>query len=261
MDARVSYLLVISGTLLTGLIAPPAAAINTAEADIVGEARDRNLGELLYHELHYFSDEGLDHQVIYRTPDGEVLAEKKLDYTRSDVQPQLNQQNFACGESIGVSYAEDALKVSYRPDEQEAVETAQVERDSELVIDAGFDNLVRRNWQQVTAGDPLTFDYLVPSRFTSYTFRLKNVDCSESAEQGWQCFVIEPASWWLRMLVDPISLTYESSSRRLVEFNGLGNIASADCKYPRVKIRYEYAERPGEEGELVRFRVRLQAAG
>jgi hypothetical protein len=247
MDRKASRLAKLT-VLLFGASALPVAAMNAAEADIIGEARDQKQGELLYRELHFFKKEGLDHRVIYKAPDGRVLAEKILDYSASDLQPQLTQKNFACGESIGVSHAEDALKVSYRADQQDAVKTGELERENELVIDAGFDNMVRKHWERVTAGDPLTFDYLVPSRFASYSFRLRNVDCSDNAVEGGECFLIEPASWWLRMLVDPVSLTYEGKSRRLLEFKGLGNVAGADCKYPQVKIRYQHAEQAQEEG-------------
>lgn len=160
MDAKLNCLLAgVVWTLATAVM--PVAARNAADADIVGEARDKTRDELLYHELHYFSEQGKGHQVIYRAPGGGILAEKSLDYAVSKVQPELEQQNFACGEAIGVSHAEDSLEVSYRSHHQEPVNTEMLERQNELVIDAGFDHLLRQNWGQIAAGDSLVFDYLV----------------------------------------------------------------------------------------------------
>lgn len=220
----------------------PFAVAEQEMADLVGEARDLRSGELLYVESHFYDNDGRNHRVIYEAPNGEILARKQLDYSRSFMQPAVKQSNQLCGEELEVAHEEDgeSIALRYRDKAGARVQTASLSA-KQLVIDAGFDAYVQEQWSALQQGRKIDFDYLVPSRLASYSFALQATDCP-AAEEGINCMSIEPSSWWMRVLVDPITLSYDAASRRLLGFRGLGNIADASCDYLQVDIDYSYAK-------------------
>jgi hypothetical protein len=55
--------------------------MSTAERLVViGDAYDVDEQQLLYREYHFYSEDLLDHKVIYKNPEGQELAVKTLNY-------------------------------------------------------------------------------------------------------------------------------------------------------------------------------------
>ena len=194
---------------------------------VSGAAYDLDGGSLLYSEQHYCSVDVLSCRVDYVTPEGELIARKQIDYSKNLQAPVL-------------------LVSDFRQDSEKRMDFSTV---PDLVVDAGFDNFVRLQWERLVEGAPVTFPFMVPGREKPLSMRaLVGDQTSCAAEQ--LCLRVELDSWFLRMAVPPILLTYDRESRRLLRFRGISNIRGEQGHTQKVDIQYRYVDASSDESQL-----------
>lgn len=205
-------------------LATPAGLVASERPDIVGRAMDPESGDTLYLEHYYCSADDLVCKVLYLQPDRALIARKDINYRSSRKAPELTFRDFRTEQKLSVS----------RPGE-------------DLVIDAGFDNFVRSQWQVLDAGQEITFPFLLVDRDKPLNMRARK-DASCDASQ--LCLEVRIDSWLLGFIVDPIKLTYERESQRLMRFQGISNLQTDSGRSQKVVIRYTYrVEAPPEYPE------------
>ena len=191
-------------------------SIPDAEPDVVGEARDPDTGDTIYLEHYYCSDNGLSCSVFYLRPNEELIASKELDYSTNPKAPALTFRDFRLDREITID-----------------------QPDTDAVVDAGFDNFVRLQWQDLAEGEEVKFPFRIVGRDDPIRMRAsKEARC----EDGRLCLQIRLDSWLLGSLVDPIQLEYDADSQRLLRFEGISNLKSDEGRSQKVEIRYRYPE-------------------
>ncbi|MBQ0834444.1 hypothetical protein [Marinobacter sp.] len=202
-------------------------------------------GQTLYQEQH--TVEGscnngvfrpLEHWVSYvrQTAGGEeTFAEKDLSYQSSDIRPTVSYQQSDFNESLEISYkrAEAAEILWQRPTGDK--ERSSVDVSDNLVVDAGFDNFVRRNWGKVVSGQSVKFRFLAPTRGTDYAFVLE--PAQSQVVNADHVVQIRPDSTFLKFLVDPILLGYNNKGA-LTAYSGLTNVRENSDQNYTATIRY-----------------------
>ena len=235
--------------LLTAAIAL-ATPVSADVFKFTGSAESLD-GKALYEEQHTIEgscDTGvfqpIEHRVIYiRQADGgnETFAEKKLDYSQSNIRPTVNYQQPDFQESLEISYVDSgSVNVVWQQPNGDK-KRSSVDISDNLVVDAGFDNLVRRNWNKVVSGESVSFRFLAPTRGTDYAFILEPAQ-SQTVEAD-HVVQIRPDSILLKFLVDPIILGYNNKGA-LTAYSGLANVReNADQNYTAT-IRYAVSTYP-----------------
>jgi hypothetical protein len=219
------------------------AAVARAEQmpDVVGEAFDLSGDVILYKELHYYSHDGLQQQVIYRSLSGEEIARKSLDYSYGNKVPAYRQQNNLVNESVEVLWLENKLVLSYSTEAGQKLEKNTFDAPESLVIDAGFNFFIQQQWLPLIAGEKLKFSYPVPTRSTIIDMEISRVNCFD--EQSLDiCFRIEADNLLISWLMDPIEISYHKYSQQLSRYRGLGNVVDAAGDTLKVDIRYYYPD-------------------
>lgn len=213
-------------------------------------------GKALYEEQHKVEgacDNGvfkpLKHSVTYvrKTEEGdETFAEKKLNYSQSDIRPTVNYQQSSFQESLKISYADSgAVNVVWQQPSGD-IKRSSVDVSDNLVVDAGFDNLVRQNWDKIVSGESVKFRFLAPTRGTDYAFIVEPAQ-SQSLNADY-VVQIRPDSIVLKFVMDPILLGYNDKGA-LTAYSGLTNVRdNADQNYT-ANIRYVVSAYP--ECELI----------
>ena len=191
-----------------------------AENQVIGNAYDRESGQYLYSEYHSCTGDALECLVDYRDSSGELIASKKLNYTTGPTQPSLAIKDYRTGIDTRI---------------------ASQHREG-LVVDAGFDNFVRSQWDILATGDTVKFPFLVPGFDEPLKMRA-NLDRSRSCGDEELCLEISLDSWLLSLLADPINLVYSRENRRLVRYQGLSNIRGENSESLIVDIHYDYEQR------------------
>jgi hypothetical protein len=206
------------------------ASVNHAEwgkpnptPDIIGEATDLDSGKVIYRELHYCSDDQRSCTVLYRDGSGELIFSKQLDYSSSLQAPSLQLNDYQQGwefSATSTDYGEN------------------------FVVDAGFDNFIRLQWENFNRGESVRFPLLLAGRDKPYSMRAENQrrgDCPETQ----LCLRVRLDSWLLGKLVQPIDLVYARDSQRLLRYRGISNISLAGGGNPLVDISYRYSHQSG----------------
>jgi hypothetical protein len=224
----------------------------TANAELwsfTGEAESLE-GEPLYEEHHKVSGECRDglwrpqtHEVRYVKPGTDnQFAYKTLDYSESVLRPGFEFMQPTFDEQMIVKNPDDQrLSIEWQTNEG-GTETYSVPLSDKVVVDAGFDNLVRENWQQTTAGEPVDFQFLAPTRGEHYGFVLEPAE--DDRIKAEMVRRIRPTGMVMRFLVDPILLGYDDRGA-LKQYLGLTNLRrNADTNYT-ANIRYQHNQMPG----------------
>lgn len=261
---RTGKLIVLSTALLTAIALMPAHSQAQQQAQpilpapdestlwTIGTAWTPDKSAVLYYEYHFAEnpDLQLSTRVQYRRADGSVFAEKTIDYSRSLTAPDIEHIDYRNTARISTEMTDDTraamIRVGFQAhDSPRYREELLAHRDS-VVVDAGFDPFVRKNWESLITGESVTAGMLVPSRLDTVRVSLTKTDASDcdQAEANVYCFVIRPAgmlravSW----LVDPIYIGYEQQSKQLKVFDGISNLRDDNGDPQNVVITFEYFE-------------------
>lgn len=190
-----------------------------------GIARDPGNQRPLYKEQHWIRTNALapvERLVVYRCMDGTAFARKRVNYQPSEQAPAFEFIDVRKGYVEGLRYKQRKAALWYRAPgavpEKNAVLPAQ-----NLVADAGFNEFIRINWPALRSGKALPLRFAVPTRLQAYKFNLKQT--GESLLAGTPVVTYQlKLSGLLSLLADPIEVTYDIASKRLLRFQGLSNL-------------------------------------
>ncbi len=238
-------------SILSYVVVAAALTTNIAQAqtislDYIGEAYDlERPDKLLYREQHSLTQRHdkqgklipVTRQVEYFSADGELIAEKTNQYSNAATQPDFILKD------LRHNYSEQSeqLAKGWRLTLQENGTTSSKvidDFDYELVIDAGFDDFIRKHWQALSAGKTVPFSFASVARQTSVNFEVEASN-PERLQQPLKITMTLRSSL-LSWLLDPIELEYQRSTQRLLRYRGLSNIQDNDQQGQQVDIRYRY---------------------
>jgi hypothetical protein len=228
-----------------------------------GRAHDLDSGRLLYTEQHLVQSDasgdsvattsrGPDRRlVLYRCPAGQLFARKLVEYaTGSWAAPVFTLQDGRFGYREGVRAEAGKLFAFLQRDAESEERNGVVEPGERLVIDAGFDEFVRASWERLQSGETLSLDFLVPSRLTTYGFKLRRVGPVEIEGAAATQFRLGLGGM-LGWFAPDITVTYRDADQRLLRFEGLTNIRAdrEDNLVARIEFPAALGPRPAESGD------------
>jgi len=235
----------LASMLLTAAIWPSAVTEYCSPLDktlMVGVAKAPN-GNFLYCEL---VDQVSQHELrIDYVKDKKAFASKELKYSADKTKPSVLQKDFRFGEIRQAEVAEEKIKLHYRASSDKKNSSATIARKNVDVIDAGFDNFVRTQWDELQSGKTISINFAsiahlkaLPLRISSQPLDKCDRDVNTTPSPNY-CFYVEIDNAFLRMLLGNIKLVYDHQ-RRLEEFNGVVNILSEKKSNQTATIHYYY---------------------
>lgn len=190
---------------------------------IRGEATRLDTQELFYTEYHELIDaqNGIEQwRIHYINPEGQLKAQKDLLYgTEMPFVPELVWQDFAPQLTITGQIDGNLVNQDTQDTERSVQRTATITQPKQTAFDAGFDRLLRSQFETLLQQGRIRFDFL--SLNTSQTFRFRAVVVDQDQEQ--LVVRVEPETVFLRLFVDPIMLTYDLTSNQLLRYEGVTN--------------------------------------
>ena len=125
----------------------------------------------------------------------------------------------------------------------------------DLVVDAGFDAMIRQKWTQLIDKGRANFLFAVPSRGQAVRMTVKTRESAlcagdveaktqtqAQANRAIQCFSVTTKNWLFSLFFKPIVLAYDADSIRLLAFRGLSNIQDNNGQAQSVLIQYRYPD-------------------
>ena len=107
-----------------------------------------------------------------------------------------------------------------------------------MAADSGFHSAIVENFDRLQKGETLKFQFGVAGQLDTYSFRCRKIGDTTFDGKPAIKLAVEPDSL-LRLLVDRLDLTYEVSTRYLLEYRGVSNLQDpATGKAYNVRIVY-----------------------
>ena len=228
------------GAWIAILVALSWAAHATESRHYLGTAYNAKNGQELYLEEHFVFDQNDQRTrlVLYRCPSGQPFARKWVRDTSTASAPDFDLVDARTGYHEGVSGPLGARKVYVQDNDHSPMRSAPLQTRANAVIDAGFDAYVREHFDSLDPQARLAF--VVPSRLGYLGLRL--ADTSSDAHVRHIRLSLDA---WYGFAAPSIDLTYDTASRRLMQFKGISNIHDANGSSQVVRIEFPAsAERP-----------------
>lgn len=217
-------------------------SFNVNGVQFTGKAFDMSSGKLLYQEHHKVTlgkeNQYQETQVLYTDATGAEFARKQLDFSHALLVPSVYFVDTRSDVTLKIEHDDQNIKVVYQ-DSRDSLK-ANIRYRQKMVVDAGFDQLLLEQWEQVLNGNTIEFEFLAPTRGELIDFSLIPIAQTDKDIE----FDLQPSNFLIRLLVDPIKLTYDKKHKRILRYEGLTNIedVSKDGDYFVAKIEYEYTD-------------------
>lgn len=153
----------------------------------------------------------------YKTPEGEVFATERGSFEGSEF--QTYELDFPLlGESGKIERKDGKIVMSYRSPNGE--KTAHLKARSNYVIGPTIPDYIRANWDEIMAGKSVEVRMIVAERLESFTFRF--VKGREEKFNGMDAVKVlfKPSNRVIRMVVEPVELTFDKRTRRTLRIAG-----------------------------------------
>jgi hypothetical protein len=207
----------------------------------VGIATDLNGGKRLYaeeHEESYRNGKRLRLTTTYRDESKNVIATRIVDFSQHPFIPDFRLENRRTGYMEGAEMVKGGLRLYVRRTTNEPLREKIISVPSPAVVDAGFNSFVETHWDSLMTGRKLYLNFAVPARLEYYGFRLYKE--SEATVRGKRAVVVkcDVDNFMLRLFLDPIILTYDVESMKLISYEGISNISNDNGDNYFVRIAF-----------------------
>lgn len=197
--------------------------------------------EFLYCE--YFSQMSEQQVSVNYIRNSTSFASKELDYSINPLIPGVKQIDRRTGEQREAQVEQNKLQLSYKTGTDKQTETATLSLEDVTVVDAGFDNFVKANWDKLIAGKSLAISFGSIAHLKSLPLRIKSTNCSQQKKgsPSQYCFSVDIDNSLLRLLLSSIKINYDEN-KRLVQFSGVVNLQDDLQKLQSATINYFYKQ-------------------
>lgn len=206
-------------------------------ASFVGVGRSLDDHSVLFEERHELSTDGQGRPeretVRYLTPEGELLAVKRMTYWEP-ARPAYRMEQMTRDRVESVQPASDGVRINGKED-------GELDwPDQAAVIDGGFHYYILEHFDTLEAGDTVEFQFLAPTRLTWTPLQIEPTGVDGRRLE----LTLRLQNPLLNWILDPVHLVYDRNSRRLLEYRGLTNLPKPGKGYYRAHIVYRYSDDP-----------------
>ena len=244
--------------------AAPASASVPADSTFLsysGTATYPHSAKFLYGERHvlaYQEGRPAERVVLYTCSDGSSFARKTVHYVDS-LAPDFLLEDASNGLHEGVRSGSGGRAVFFRGDETQHEQSRLFTPAPGLVADAGFDEFVRANWQQLMTDQSVGIRFLIPSRLDNYRFQLRHLRSDRHDGVPVEVFRLELAgigSW----LLPRIDVYYSAGEHVLVHYEGLSDLRDASHSNIPANITFHLADRTPSDRQAYEEALRAPLA-
>ena len=233
---RLSRAFATACTLLAFTPVSAFAALDTASVERLQKLQQSpaSAGELIYQGDTFAQDDisaqplfryerrvaaikdGLTASHLTRNPRGQMVvievAQMGPDYALQRFETVNQQSDF----SGSVEVSADGRHLHYALLEQGQASSADEQVDAPVVTGPSMHGFILQHWDQLKAGEPLPVRFVVLQEMQTYGFDLR----FEQENDGQTVFSLTPSSFFIRLAIQPLRVTFDSAARTVVRYEG-----------------------------------------
>ena len=180
--------------------------------------RDPAAGPLYTYERRLAGDaQALVASHLTRDPQGRLIIAEQAQFTPSYELRRFDVANAQGGFAGSAELVDGGRRLAYRLVENGRVSTAFEDVTGPLVSGPSLHGFVLRHWEELSAGKSLAVRMIVMTKKTTYGFIVRRV---AAREDGLATFSITPDSLLVRLIVAPLTVSFDSANRHVVRYEG-----------------------------------------
>lgn len=201
----------------------------------------KDANKLLYreeHKLQLLNGRPCTRVVKYISATDELIAIKENHYYKNAATPSFHLQDLRNNYREQAHYSDNGSLVLSKQENADAkIQSKRISGlPDNLIVDAGFDDFVRHHWPDLEAGKSVSFSFASAARLDLIDFRLQQ----KTIDQDNLVLSMRLNSRLIAWLLDPIELTYDRQTKRLMRYRGLSNIQDGKGNTYIADIRYQF---------------------
>lgn len=215
---------------------------NYVKRNYSGSAFDLNNGKFLYKEYHEerYSEKKISESITdYRNQQNILLSRRVMIFKDDLTKPKFELKDFRSGYIEGSEVlSNNEVKVYTRKNKDSELEEKVLTPEEPFVIDGGLTYFFIKNWNRLMNNETVEFNFIAPAKLDYFRFRVsKNSIINIGGRRGLQ-LKLEINSFILRPFVDPIYITYDLETQKILNYKGISNVNNDQGKSYYVQIDY-----------------------
>ncbi len=214
---------------------------DTKISSYIGHAYDLKSNKPIYDEFHdeeWVGGKHVSTTTLYKDPKGTLMGSRKLTFSSGQESPGYRLDVKRHGYYEGATPGSNGVRIFHFDCEAKKEVSKTLNVPAPYVIDGGFNYFIKRKWDAVVAGKIVSFNFVVPARLDYYKFRVRKVSNLTEGGKAAMLVVLEPDNFVLRSIIDPIKITYDLASHRIIKYEGISNIPGSGDRNLEAKLLY-----------------------
>jgi len=191
-----------------------------------------------HHEQHFAGDTLRSWDVTYVGTNGDTIATKHLEFADSETVPTYKLEIPADGYVEGIRHDNGRWTMFRRESANADEQTKNFTIEPPMAADSGFDRLVRQHFDELTAGQTVPFKFAAAGRQAVIKLRAKQTGTTTFEGKQALVFDAELDMFLVNFFVDSLKLTYDPDTKRLLEYEGIGNMHNDAGEVYPVRVTY-----------------------
>ena len=193
-----------------------------------GYAIDVKSNRILYKENHEeFFEKGkhISTTTIFKNSSDVIIASRTIDFLKGYTTPSFRLSDNRDGSIEGAELRNDSVVLYSKKNARSKLAYKTLKVPSPFVIDGGFNYFIKNNWDLLSKGNVISFNFVVPALLDYYKFRISKTGETVISLKKAMVIKLEPDNFILRSIVNPIIITYDLKTKRIITYEGISNIS------------------------------------
>lgn len=203
-----------------------------------GVATDLKKGTFLYKELHLIEKDsaGFNKKITttYKDDNDKIFAKMTSDFSKNKMIPDTTFEDLRFHSKYEQTLDLKKLSLEIIHIENEVkTKTKNVKVYENTIAGQGFDNFIKENFNNLKENK---IKFVVLDQLDFFSFIASSLAHKTADESQ---FKLEIDSFLVGLLINPITVTYNNDSKKLIKYQGLSNILGKNKKSQEVLISYD----------------------
>ncbi|MDQ3192380.1 MAG: hypothetical protein M3Q58_12375 [Bacteroidota bacterium] len=205
-----------------------------------GYAYEIGSKKFIYKETHTEMFENGKHagtETKYYDSKNKLIAQRNLDFSKSRHTPDFKTSDLLTGYQEGAIVNGNKVRLFVKSNEKEPIREKTLTVPEPFTVDGGFNYYIKDHWSELMEGKVLVFNFTVSSELNYFQLRARLVkDGSVGNDKA--KVIVEPNNVMFRWLSDPISITYDMATKRILIYEGKSNLSNNSGKNYLARLIY-----------------------
>ena len=200
--------------------------------------QDSALAELFHYERRVGKTaDGLSASHITHDPSGEVIIEETVRVSPRYELQRLDVANRQAGFSGTAVVSPDGRRLDFHLNQGGQIRSSQEDVTDPVLAGPSLHGFILEHWKLLSDGGKLAVRMVVMAKMQTYGFEIRQVTAPEPLVR----FSVTPSSLLVRLLVAPLTVTFDATDRHLVRYEGrVPPLREMDGKLQDFDARVEY---------------------